>query len=231
MLGLKSCVTTPRLKYKLLKLHFPFKIPERSCDFPDTLARFARWPKFSVVEVEAPFKTKKKTYQWSIPTVYNSLKTWPIFSLQKQLQWTNLHTALCRTRCSFWQKSFSAKLVWTILCTRTWFFCNHICRNIICKTEKKNEVSPFTKMSNLAREGRTEFCMEFQPTGWLSGRYSTSYRTWKNFKKKKGVCEEMCRSEEQDRAEWSEQTGKPCHRKVAGVGGMGGWGGGSPAVY
>lgn len=29
-------------------------LPGRSCDFPDTLARLALWPKFSVVEVEAP---------------------------------------------------------------------------------------------------------------------------------------------------------------------------------
>lgn len=28
--------------------------PGRSWDFPDTLARLALWPKFSVAEVEAP---------------------------------------------------------------------------------------------------------------------------------------------------------------------------------
>lgn len=73
-----------------------------------------------------------------------------ILSLQKekQLLLTHLHTALCRTRCSFRQKSFSTKLVWTILCTRTWFFCNHICRYIIiCNKQKQYEKwHPFLKI-------------------------------------------------------------------------------------
>lgn len=35
-------------------------LPDKSWDFPDTLARFARWPKFSVAEVEAPFNEINK---------------------------------------------------------------------------------------------------------------------------------------------------------------------------
>lgn len=35
-------------------------LPDRSWDFPDTLARLARWPKFSVAEVEAPFNEINK---------------------------------------------------------------------------------------------------------------------------------------------------------------------------
>lgn len=51
------------VKMSLLLLPHPLfstkVLPDKSCDFPDTLARFARWPKFSVAEVEAPFNEKE----------------------------------------------------------------------------------------------------------------------------------------------------------------------------
>lgn len=55
-----ECVMLKHLYSSLIPFFIRKLLPDKSWDFPDTLARFARWPKFSVAEVEAPFNEINK---------------------------------------------------------------------------------------------------------------------------------------------------------------------------